>query len=145
MIIEELAEHNLMEMASMAVELFPESSIKEEKKYYASLEGKESEDCFLAQLDGKYAGFIHLKLRNDYVEGSTSSPVAYLEAIYVKPDFRKTGLGRQLVDYGEEWGKKQGCTEYASDTAISNSRSINFHKSIGFREAGRNVCFIKNI
>ena len=33
-------------------------------------------------------GFAQCTLRNDYVEGSSSSPVGYLEGIYVKDEYR---------------------------------------------------------
>ena len=103
--IEKLSAGNLGEMAAMAAVLFPESTTEEEKKYYGQLASKKGEDCFLAKMDGKFAGFIHLKLRHDYVEGAISSPVAYLEAVFVKPEFRKTGSeGSWLISVrnGEE-------------------------------------------
>ena len=39
----------------------------------------------------------HVSLRRDYVEGTGSSPVGYLEAVYVLPEFRLQGVGGRLV------------------------------------------------
>ena len=44
---------------------------------------------FLCRLEGMAVGFAQCQLRRDYVEGAKSSPVGYLEGIYVK----ETGRG----------------------------------------------------
>ena len=54
-------------------------------------------------------------------------------------------IAKKLVELGENWGKEKGCTQYASDTEITNQQSIAFHKKVGFSEANRLVCFIKDI
>lgn len=46
---------------------------------------------------------------------------------------------------GEQWAKSLGCTELASDAELDNVDSHDFHKKIGFHEAGRIVAFIKKI
>ncbi len=86
-----------------------------------------------------------MSIRSDYVEGATSSPVAYIEGIYVKPEFQRSGIGRKLVAHGEDWGKQKGYTQIGSDTEIKNQTSIGFHLKIEFREANRIVCFLKEI
>ena len=42
-------------------------------------------------------GFAEASIRTDYVNGTHSSPVAFLEGLYVKPDSRGQGIARQLV------------------------------------------------
>ena len=143
--IEELSSENLHHMIPMLLKLLPDLDEQEEVEYYGNIIGASNEACFMAREGEHYAAFMHLKLRTDYVEGSSSSPVAYLEAIYVEPEYRKTGIGRELVELGEDWGRKKNCSEYASDAVIDNHQSIGFHKGVGFREAGRLVCFIKKL
>lgn len=143
--IEELSSENLPHMIPMLLKLLPDLDYQEEMKYYGNIIQASDEKCYLARMEGQYIAFAHLKLRTDYVEGSTSSPVVYLEAIYVEPGFRKTGIGKNLVNLGESWGSSKHCSEYASDTMIHNVQSIDFHKSVGFKEAGRLVSFIKKI
>ncbi|WP_430883250.1 aminoglycoside 6'-N-acetyltransferase [Fusibacter sp. JL216-2] len=94
---------------------------------------------------GDHIGFIQLSIRNDYVEGTTSSPVAYIEGLYVEAAHRKTGVANELVEYAKSWGQSIGCIEMASDCEIENKASIDFHKRIGFHEANRIVCFVKPI
>ena len=40
-------------------------------------------------VDGCAVGFAQCGLRRDYVEGTDSSPVGYLEGIFIKEEYRK--------------------------------------------------------
>ncbi len=88
-------------------------------------------------------GFAQCQLRHDYVEGTDSSPVGYLEGIYVAEDLRGAGLARELLRHCEAWAKEKGCAEFASDCELDNLVSQAFHARTGFREANRIVCFVK--
>ncbi len=90
-------------------------------------------------------GFAQCSLRYDYVEGTESSPVGYLEGIYIKSDYRRRGKARKLIESCEAWAKKKGCSEFASDCEIGNLDSLKFHLSTGFEEANRVICFKKRI
>ena len=100
---------------------------------------------WLAVADGRTAGFAQGQLRHDYVEGTASCPVGYLEAVYVRDEYRKQGIARQLVRACEEWAKENGCVEFASDCELENRTSLAFHLNIGFEEANRIICFVKKI
>jgi len=89
--------------------------------------------------------FAHCSLRFDYVEATSSSPVGYLEGIYIEPDFRKQDIAKQLVNTCENWAKGNGCTEFASDCDLTNEESYKFHLKIGFIEANRNIHFTKGL
>lgn len=90
-------------------------------------------------------GFAQCGLRHDYVEGTTGSPVGYLEGIFVEEPYRKQGCAKQLLDCCEQWAKEKSCTEFASDCELDNEISRQFHLGAGFREANRIVCFVKKI
>ena len=89
--------------------------------------------------------FAIFSIRNNYIEGSRSDRVGFVEAIYVKSEHRRQGVAKNLVDLGEAWVLSQGCTEMGSDAYITNIESRIFHQKSGFRETGELVCFIKNI
>lgn len=90
-------------------------------------------------------GFAELSIRREYVEGATTTPVAYLEGLYVLPSFRLRGIARQLIQASEKWAREQGCLEFASDTQMSNETSISVHLACGFSEVERAVAFIKRL
>ena len=90
-------------------------------------------------------GFVEASLRHDYVPGTESSPVAFLEGIYVAPTSRRRGVATRLVAEVEGWARARGCTEFASDTRLENGESQLVHKALGFRETERIVCFAKSL
>ena len=114
------------------------------KEFATLLDGDEAA-VFLLFADGKAAGFAHCQLRHDYVEGTDSSPVGYLEGIYVEEALRRRGHARALLAACETWAAGRGCTEFASDCELGNEASRAFHLHAGFDEANRIVCFAKRL
>lgn len=112
---------------------------------FETLMGSPSCAVFLLILEGHPSGFAQCQLRRDYVEGTESSPVGYLEGIYVCPEFRRQGHARALLAACEQWAGEQGCTEFASDCELDNEASLAFHLKMGFAEANRIICFTKRI
>ena len=90
-------------------------------------------------------GFAQCQRRRDYVEGTDSSPVGYLEGIFVREEYRRKGVAKALLAACEAWAKDMGCTEFASDCELTNYESYRFHLALGFLEAGRIICFTKQI
>ena len=135
---------NLPHAAALACELWPDNTpdgLLAELETLARSEGA----VFLAMEDGAPAGFAQCQLRHDYVEGTDSSPVGYLEGIYVREPYRGRGAARALLRACEDWAREQGCTEFASDCELDNGGSIAFHLGAGFTEANRIVCFVKKL
>ncbi|MBM6578825.1 GNAT family N-acetyltransferase [Microvirga sp. BT689] len=93
--------------------------------------------------DGTPAGFAEAALRHDYVNGCATSPVAFLEGIYVQPEHRKQGLARLLCKAVEDWARSLGCTEFASDVLLENTASQGMHAALGFEETERVVYYRK--
>ena len=84
-------------------------------------------------------------LRFDYVEGTDSSPVGYLEGIFVLEEYKKRGYAKELLGECQNWAKDQGCLEFASDCELDNEDSLKFHLKMGFAEANRIICFTKRL
>ena len=88
-------------------------------------------------------GFAEAMLRRDYVNGCDSSPVLFLEGLYVDPAHRRQGVARALVDAIAGWGREQGYREFASDALLANAASHAVHAALGFTETERVVYFRK--
>ena len=87
--------------------------------------------------------FAEAALRHEYVNGCETSPVAFLEGIFVRPENRGAGIGRNLLKSVQSWAHERGCSELASDAHIDNVASHAFHTSLGFEETERVVYFRK--
>ena len=131
---------------SLSIELWPEHSVAEMERENQRIFDSLNDIAFVARTDaGESIGFIDLSIRHDYVAGANSSPVAYVEGIYVRSAYRKQGIGEALIRQAEQWGLSKGCTELASDALLGNEMSHQFHQRAGFKEVERVVAFIKTI
>ncbi|MEB3211139.1 MAG: aminoglycoside 6'-N-acetyltransferase [Leptolyngbyaceae bacterium] len=95
--------------------------------------------------EGIAIGFAEAYLREDYVNGCETSPVAFLEGIFVRPEFRRQGVARRLCEAIEQWARAQGCSEFASDVLLENHVSQAMHIHLGFEETERVVYFKKKL
>lgn len=101
--------------------------------------------AFMAVADDTGIGLAEASLRHDYVNGTATSPVAFLESWYVRPDWRGRGVGRALVDAVVEWAREQDVHELASDAAFDNAAAHRAHMACGFVETERVVFFRRGL
>ncbi|MBR5108781.1 MAG: GNAT family N-acetyltransferase [Clostridia bacterium] len=101
--------------------------------------------CFIKYADKKPVGFAQCQLRRDYVEGTETSPVGYLEGIFILEEYRHLGYAKELLLSCENWAKEKHCSEFASDCELENDGSRRFHIAMGFTEANRIICFTKRL
>ena len=143
--IQKAESKDLRILAELACQLWPCHTVEEMYTEFAEILEKPDAAFFLAYAEETAIGFVQCQLRHDYVEGTDSSPVGYLEGIYVAEDYRKHGIARELLSACESWAKAKGCTEFASDCELDNVHSLRFHLNVGFEEANRIICFTKKL
>ena len=132
-------------ISKMAINVFTNSKEQELKAEFENLL-KDKNVCLIVKEEkNQIVGFAQVGLRVDYVEGCETSPVGYLEGIFVMPPYRNKGYAKELIKHAESWAKEKGCSEFASDCELENLESLAFHLSIGFAEQNRIICFKKNI
>jgi aminoglycoside 6'-N-acetyltransferase I len=90
---------------------------------------------------GSVVGFVEASKRVDYVNGTDSSPVAFLEGMYVTQSSRRHGVARALVESVVNWALDEGCRELASDSLLDNAVAHAVHRALGFEETERVVYF----
>ncbi|MCH5199110.1 MAG: GNAT family N-acetyltransferase [Oscillospiraceae bacterium] len=133
------------EIAALAVILWNSHNVKDLTDEFSDFIQNENGQIFLKYCEKTLVGFAQCSIRNDYVEGSSTRPVGYLEGIFVKEEFRGNGYAKELLIECERWAKNQGCREFASDCETENDSSFRFHIKSGFAEANRIICFIKKL
>ena len=132
-------------LAGLAIQMWTDHDLEDLTEEFHQMVTNDEAACFIKYFDGKPIGFSQCQLRRDYVEGTESSPVGYLEGIFVSDDYRTRGYASELLSECEKWAKEKGCTEFASDCELDNIDSFMFHMALGFEEANRIICFRKDI
>jgi aminoglycoside 6'-N-acetyltransferase I len=133
------------EWLRMSVALFPEERREELERGMADTRAHPRAAVFIAERDDRTpCGFVEVGERA-YAEGCATSPVAYIEAWYVDPDVRRSGVGRTLLAAAEAWARSAGYTEIASDALLDNVISQQAHKRVGYTEVERLVVFRKDL
>lgn len=132
-------------VAELAALLWPHHTAQELVPDLEQAVSRSDNALFLCHADDIPVAFAHSALRHDYVEGTDSSPVGYLEGIFVREEYRRRGFSKALLASCEAWAKDMGCSEFASDCELTNEASIVFHTKLGFTEANRIVCFQKKL
>lgn len=89
-------------------------------------------------------GMLELSLRN-VVDGCLTSPVGYIEGIYLDEKTRGKGYGKLMVDFSKKWAKNQGCSELGCDAELDDIKAQSFHQKMGFKETYRIVQYKMDI
>jgi ribosomal protein S18 acetylase RimI-like enzyme len=58
--------------------------------------------------------------------------IAELESMYVRPNWRKRGVGRHLADVFLKWAKENGAQRASVTAYAANARAIEFYRELGF-------------
>ncbi len=174
-VIKKATVENAKTVAELAIQMWKSHSIEELTNEFCDYINQGCGVVFLTIVEGRAIGFAQCGLRHDYVEGTKTSPVGYLEGIFVAEEYRNRGLAKNMekacetspVGYlegifvaeeyrnrglaknmekaCEKWAKEQGCVEFASDCEWNNIDSWKFHLKMGFEEANRIICFRKKL
>ncbi|MCL1911688.1 MAG: GNAT family N-acetyltransferase [Leptospirales bacterium] len=92
---------------------------------------------FVICTDSFPVGMISVK-ENDMRSRPDLSP--WLSALYVMPEYRKAGLGRRLIEHGEEYVRSLGHTVvYLFIDASDESRLTAYYEKLGWVYVGENL------
>lgn len=128
---------------ALRLELWPHESRADLERQAGELLRREAAAFLVRDDAGAVIAMAEATLRRDYVNGCSTSPVAFLEGIYVRSAWRRQGVARQLCGAVEAWGRDLGCREFASDALVDSDVSHRMHEALGFQERERVVCYCK--
>lgn len=122
----------------MRREIYPILDCEYDRREMEQIHASDIWFCCFIEHAGAPIGLVELSSRN-IVDGCLSSPVAYLEGLYLKPEHRGRGLGRQAMRLVFDWCRQRGFSELATDAELENLRAQNFYSMLGFEETDRVV------
>jgi aminoglycoside 6'-N-acetyltransferase I len=132
--------------SGLRTELWPDGSIEEHCLFaLQSLDDPLRFASFIARgADGTPLGLAEASIRSDYFNGCSTSPVGFLEGLFVRDEARRHGIARGLIVAVEQWARERGCSELAFDALLDNETSHQAHRGVGFAETER-VIFCKSL
>lgn len=144
--IRELTGNDLSEWLRLRLLLWDETSEEDQKAEMVDIiDHRESQFVAVADAgNGRLCGFLEASIRS-HVEDCETDHVGYLEGWFVDPDYRRHGVGRELVAFAERWARARGCSEMASDAEIDNEASLAAHTKLGYGETSRLVHLRKEL
>ncbi len=145
-VVRRLNENDLNEWFRLRKQLWDAARDEDHKReMFDIIEHGDTQLVLVAETnEQKLIGFLEASIRS-FVEDCQTDHVGYLEGWFVEPDFRKSGIGRELVRKAEEWAKQKGCAEMASDAEIGNELSLTAHINLGYEETSRLIHLRKDI
>lgn len=93
--------------------------------------------------DQVVVGFLEVGLRSHADGCNPRHPVGFVEGWFVIESHRRKGVGAQLLAASEDWARRQGCVEMASDTWIDEALSQRVHEALKFEVVDRCVHYRK--
>lgn len=134
---------DLAEWARLRQALWPDGSVEEHAgEIAAALPEGILRGYLVIGEDERAVGFAEVSIRR-YANGSTQSPVPFLEGIWIVPEQRQHGIGGLLIERISADCAAEGFVELCSDAEIDNLVSHHAHESWGFAETERVVYFRK--
>ena len=145
--IEAAGRRHATEWAALRAQLWRDASPAEHavEVEAASADRSGRTTAFVAVGFDRLLGFVEASLRTDHVNGCDSTPVVFLEGLYVRGDSRGRGVAKRLCEAVEAWGRELECRELGSDADLDNADGQAFHLAIGFEETERVVFFRKRL
>jgi GNAT superfamily N-acetyltransferase len=84
--------------------------------------------ALFARCDGEVAGYaIYFFTFSSFI----GCPGIWLEDVYVRPPFRKRGLGRGLIEAVARIGMERNCGRFEWTALNWNQRALDFYRSLG--------------
>lgn len=95
--------------------------------------GRPDHRWWVAEHDGRLAGFAHAWLADDYCK---------LDKLYVHPGHQRRGLGTALLEQARRWAKNQGRNRLLLQVNRRNTLALAAYRKYGFSIIESRVCEI---
>jgi len=90
---------------------------------------------WVAEVEGRIAGFL--------IARRIASELEILN-LAIRPDARRRGMGRALIQFAFAWGKEFGATSAFLEVRASNLAALEFYRRHQFKKTGRRHLYYSN-
>ena len=88
----------------------------------------------VAESNSKVVGLVHLEIAEQIGgPGEFSRKTGWVLSIDVEEQHRRKGIGKALMEAGEQWAASKGASHIEFDVWDFNHGAIHFYESLGYR------------
>jgi len=91
----------------------------------------------VAETDSKIVGLVSIILLRRLNHAKFEM---YIPELIVKKEFRYSGIGKKLISYCTELGKKENCYRIRLESGNQRKKSHKFYKELGFDQSALSFC-----
>jgi ribosomal protein S18 acetylase RimI-like enzyme len=88
---------------------------------------------FLAETEEELVGFLAGRIRTP-TPPFAATPVGFISEVFVRPEHRGSGTGRELLRQATEWIAQQGVTRLELQVLSGNTQARQIYEYLGWRE-----------
>lgn len=116
------------------------------KEYISDIIADENTALFVAESEDGIIGLVHILLRE-----APDIPIlmprryAMISDLAVKKGFRRSGVGRALMESAHQWARDNGVTQVELGVWEFNKAAMTFYEKLGYRSARRRMWRVLSI
>ena len=137
--IRRAASSDTSELAELAGELGYPTTSGELARRLANL--PPGDDVWVAELDGRVAGWVHAALRLSLV----AEPHVEVLGLVVRAGCRGSGVGRLLMAAAEDSARAHGVALVRLRSGSHRDGAHAFYRALGYQEAKRQLVFVREV
>lgn len=110
------------------------------REYISSIIADENAAIFVAESDNQIIGFVHICLREPPdIPIMVPRHYASINDLAVRRRFRRSGIGRSLIERAHQWARDKGVTQVELTVWEFNKEAIAFYEKLGYKTASRRM------
>ena len=137
---------NIMGLIKNCIKDMESQSIYQWNDYYPSVDIFENDiknnSLYILEDQGQCLGLISINEDQspEYKELTwlkESGKILVIHRLAVNPEWQKQGIGRQLMDFAENYASEKGYTSIRLDAYSGNQRALNLYERRGYKRVGQ--------
>ena len=137
--IKELTINQVGEIIQLTKQLNPEMDLNLLKERQSEMFTFDNHTCFGCYVEDKLVGVLSGWLTVRLYSGRQLE----IDNVIVDKSMQSKGLGKQVLQWIEQWAKQRGCLSVELNTYVHNSRSHKFYFNQGYQILGYH--FVKKL
>lgn len=117
----------LNELVSIFERVFEMENFKRPtRKHFEQVLYQDNFIAVIAMIDGRVVGGLTLYILHQYY---SEKPLAYLYDLAVLPEYQRIGIGKKLMEFIVDYGKRQGFDELYVQADKADHHALDFYRS----------------